>query len=87
MLRVCDRLREEGDQLSQMLYSIFETARDSPPRQNPSIVARLEALTHRADKRLCTMVSYHDMQSQILVQMISDELQRIMADLHSAEAI
>ena len=82
MLRVCDELQSENQQLKKLIDSIFEDARDSPLNQNPSIVIRLEALAKMANDRLSTMVSYHDTESQLVVQMIADELQRILTQLH-----
>ena len=46
---------------------------------------RLEALAKMANDRLSTMVPYRDSESQLVVQMIADELQMILTQLHSEE--
>ena len=85
MLRICDELQSENQQLKKLIDSIFEDARDSPLNQNPSIVIRLEALAKMANDRLSTMVPYRDRESQLVVQLIADELQRILTQLHSED--
>ena len=72
MLRICDELLSENQQLKKLVNSIFEDARDFPLNQNPSILIRLEALAKMASDRLSTMVLYCDTESQLVVQLIAD---------------
>ena len=85
ILRICDKLQSENQQLKKLVDSIFEDARDSPLNQNPSILICLEALAKMANDRLSTMVPYHDRESQLVVLLITDELQRILTQLCSED--
>ncbi|KAL8124115.1 hypothetical protein AgCh_011936 [Apium graveolens] len=81
-----DELQEEKFQLKRVVDFVFEDARDSPLNQNPSIVTRLESLIRTVNEHLRTMVSYRDLESQLVVQMIADELQRIVTQLRADDS-
>lgn len=48
------------------------------PDHDPSLASRLRALIQVANERLRTLVPYRDRESQMLIQMVVDELQRIV---------
>ncbi|KAL8155038.1 hypothetical protein AgCh_000426 [Apium graveolens] len=54
--------------------------------ENPSIVTRLEALIRMANEYLRTIIPYRDVENQLVVQMVADELKRIVTQLRADDS-
>ena len=81
LVRECDRLHGENSQLHKVIDSMYDDDEGVLQDHDPSLVSRLQALIRLANERLRTLVPYRDRESQMLIQMIVDELQRIVGQM------
>lgn len=79
LVRECDGLYGQNSQLRGMIDSLYEQGRTQP--HDPSVAARLSALIRTATDQLRSMPMPKNMrvgEGQLLIQMMIDELQRIV---------